>query len=231
MTLTDGDVIRFDYTLWDGQGKPLDTSIEDKAKDLKIHNDGKGYRPLTITVGRNQIIPGLEKELLALDVGTTKTIDVAAADAYGVRDPARIKDIPMAQFRKQKVQPQVGMAINYENQRAVITRVAGGRVRLDMNHDLAGHDLRYEVTITERITDREGKVRAVLENLFMGGSPFTLDGDVLTVDVPQQAMFDQQWSQAKFRVVNELKMAAGEPVQVKLVETYPAMPQALDEEE
>ncbi len=225
MALNEGDVIRFDYTLWiAGTDTPLDTSVEEVAKKTGIHRDQKNYQPLTITVGRRQIIPGLEAKLLGLKVGETKTIDVPAALAYGDRDPAKIKDVPMAQFRKQKLTPQPGMEVNFENQRAVVTRVAGGRVRLDMNHDLAGKDLRYEVTLQETITDREPKVNAVLQTLFSGGATFTLTDDTLTLDVPQQALFDQSWTQAKFRVVNELKMAAGEPVVVKLVETYPAMP-------
>jgi FKBP-type peptidyl-prolyl cis-trans isomerase 2 len=225
MSLTEGDVVRFDYTLWNGKGDALDTSIEETAKELKIHNDKKAYRPLTITVGRRQIIPGLENELLGMEVGKSATFDIPAADAYGVRDASKIKDIPMAQFRKEKVQPQLGMTLNYENQRAIVTRVAGGRVRIDMNHDLAGQDLRYEINMTEQITDRNGKVAAVLDGLFMGGAPFTLTEDTLEMEVPQQALFDQSWAQAKFRVVNELKMAAGEPLVVKLVESYPAMPQ------
>ncbi len=227
MALKEGDVIRFDYTLWvSGNETPLDTSDEELAKKTGIHREQKAYQPLTITVGRRQIIPGLESEIVNLKVGETKTIEVAAADAYGARDATKIKDVPMAQFRKQKVQPQPGMEINFENQRAVVTRVAGGRVRLDMNHDLAGKDLRYEVSLKETITEREPKVAAVLQTLFSGGAVFDLTDDTLTLEVPQQALFDQSWTQAKFRVVNELKIAAGEPLVVKLVETYPAMPSA-----
>ncbi len=227
MALSEGDVIRFDYTLWvAGNDTPLDTSVEELAKKSGIHRDEKSYQPLTITVGRRQIIPGLESELLDLTIGETKTIDVPAAKAYGDRDPSKIKDVPMAQFRKQKLNPQPGMEVNFENQRAVITRVAGGRVRLDMNHDLAGKDLRYEVTLQETITEREPKVQAVLQTLFSGGAEFELSDDTLTLEVPQQALFDQNWMQAKFRVVNELKNAAGEPLVVKLVEKYPAMPSA-----
>ena len=50
-----------------------------------------------------------------------------AAEAYGERDPAKVKDVPMAQFRKQKIQPQVGLELSFQGQRGVVTRV--GRVR------------------------------------------------------------------------------------------------------
>ncbi len=230
MSLSDGDVVRFDYTLWSGDDA-LDTSIEDKAQELGIHRPDKAYRPLTITLGQRQIIPGLERRLVDAKPGTPTTIDVPAAEAYGARDANKIKDVPMAQFRKQKVQPQVGMQLNYENQRATITRVAGGRVRLDMNHDLAGKDLRYEITVQKVITDRKDKVEAVLEGLFVGGAPFTLSDDTLELEVPDQAKFDREWPMAKFRVVNELKQAAGEPIKVRLVEEYPAFTPPTDEEE
>ncbi len=230
MSLADGDVVRFDYTLWTGK-EALDTSDEEKAKELGIHREDKAYRPLTITLGQRQIIPGLERRIVDMKEGDAKSIDVPAAEAYGARDAAKIKDVPMAMFRKQKVQPQVGMSLNYEGQRAVVSRVAGGRVRLDMNHDLAGKDLRYEITLRKIIQDRKDKVEAVLEGLFVGGAPFTLTDDTLELEVPDQAKFDREWPMAKFRVVNELKQAAGEPIKVRLVEEYPAFTPPTDEEE
>ncbi len=223
MSLQEGDVLRFDYTLFiDGEKKPLDTSIEETAKANKIFHEEKNYRPLTITLGRKQVISGLEKFLLESgDKKGTQTVTIPAAEAYGERDAAKVKDVPMAQFRKQKMQPQVGLELNMGGQRGIITRVAGGRVRVDMNHDLAGKALRYEITLDSVITDTEEKINAVLEGLFpFGGYKLKL-GETVDLEIPDQAKFDQQWPMHKFRVLTDLRAVAGFEKTIRIIENYP----------
>ncbi len=231
--MQEGDVVRFDYVLRvQGEDKPLETSMEEAAKEYGIHHQ-KQYQPLTITMGRQQILPALEKQLQEkAKVGETQKFALTAAEAYGDRDPSRIQNVPMAQFRKEKVQPQVGMELNLQGQRGVITRVAGGRVRVDMNHELAGKDLEYEITIRDVISDPQEKLEAVMGMLFpMGGHKLEVTDDAVTVELPDQVKFDQNWGQHKFRVLTELRAAAGTNKDVLLVERYPAMPDNATEEE
>lgn len=232
MALKDGDVVRFDYTLW-VDGKMVETSQEEVAKENKIHRDNRRYQPLTITLGAKQIIPGLESHIRSHgQKGKSVTVEIAAPDAYGEREAAKVKDVPMAQFRQQKVQPQVGMTLNYENQRGTITRVAGGRVRVDLNHELAGKPLKYDYTIRDILTDEKAKVEAVLDGLFQKGTyKYTLDADAVALEVPDQAKFDQNWMMAKFRIISDLRLATDKKKAVKLVEVYPVMPDASPEAE
>ncbi len=230
--LADGNVIQFDYTLW-VDGKLVETSQESVAKENSIHRDNRRYQPLTVTLGAKQIIPGLESHIRSHGVaGTPVTVELAAGDAYGARDPHKIKDVPMAQFKAQKVEPKVGMTLTYENERGVITRVAGGRVRVDLNHDLAGKPLKYEYTIRQILTDEKSKVEAVMGNLFPPGSyKLHFDADAVSLEVPDQAKFDQNWLMAKFRVVGDLRNATDKKKVIKLIEIYPVMPDAPAEEE
>jgi FKBP-type peptidyl-prolyl cis-trans isomerase 2 len=224
MALKDGDVVRFDYTLY-VDGKMVETSEESVAKANGIHRESRRYAPLTITLGNRQIIPGLESHLRSHgQKGKTVTVDLAAADAYGERDPKKIQTIPMQKFKAQKVEPQVGMMLNLGNERGVVTQVAGGRVRVDTNHDLAGKALRYEYTVRDVVDDEAGKVQAVLDNIFgPDGAKATVHGDHVTVDVPDQVKFDQNWMMAKFRVVADLRTVTGKTKAIKLVETFPVM--------
>ncbi len=230
-----GDVIRFDYTLWlDGEKKPLDTSLESVAQEHDIHREGKVYAPLTITLGRQQIIPGLEKRLMDMKAGEDASFDLTPEEGYGERDPKKLKDLPMAEFRKQKVQPQVGMEINLEGGKGTIVRVAGGRVRVDLNHDLAGKKLRYDVAVKEIINDVAGKVDAVCGYLFpMGGHKVHIQEKAVHLELPDQAKFDPQWPQHKFRVLSELRSATELDYDIVITETYPAHPEGhkADEEE
>src|SRR5688572_22457814 len=222
--LKDGDVIRFDYTLY-VDGKMVETSEETVAKANGIHREQRRYNPLTITLGSRQIIPGLESHMRSHgQKGKAVTVDVAAADAYGERDPKKIQTVPMQKFKAQKVEPQVGMQLNLGGERGTVTQVAGGRVRVDLNHDLAGKALRYDYTIREVVSDEPGKVAAVLENIFgPGAAKAKVEGDTVTVEVPDQVKFDQNWMMAKFRVVADLRMATDKKKAIRLVEVFPAM--------
>ena len=65
----EGDVVKVHYT-----GKLKDKSIFDSSQDGD---------PLEITLGTGQVIPGFEKAVVGMDVGDSKTVEIAAQDAYG----------------------------------------------------------------------------------------------------------------------------------------------------
>ncbi|MHB8632458.1 MAG: FKBP-type peptidyl-prolyl cis-trans isomerase [Thermoplasmatota archaeon] len=218
MPLADGDVVLFDYTLW-VDGKPVDTSEEQRAKALGIHREGRRYRSLTVVLGAKQIITGLESHLRSHgQVGVTAKVEVAAEDAYGARDPHRIKDVPMAQFRAKKVAPEVGMALTLGGERGVVTRVAGGGVRVDLNHDLAGKPLTYEYTVRGVVQEERAKVEAILDGVFPAGGYKVDVGAAVTIEVPDPLKFDADWAMAKFSVVAQLRRVTPKPI--RLVEVY-----------
>jgi FKBP-type peptidyl-prolyl cis-trans isomerase SlyD len=224
MALQDGDVIRFDYTLR-VDGKVLETSQEDVARREGVFREGRRYQPLVVTLGQGHIIPGLESHMRSHgQAGVPVTVTVAAKDAYGERHADKIKDVPMAQFRSQKVDPQPGMSVTLAGERGTVTRVAGGRVRVDLNHELAGKDLTYEYAIREVVTDEKAKVEAVLDHLFRPGTyKVAVEGDAVVLEVPEAAKFDQNWTMAKFRVLADIRAATQKKKAVRFVEVYPVM--------
>lgn len=224
MTLNDGDVVRFDYTLY-LDGKAVETSMEDVAHEHGLPHHHGAMKPLTLVIGQRQIIAGLEEELVAKPEGSY-TVEIPAAKAYGERDPNLVSMMPMARFKKMAGQaPQPGMALNMEGRRAIVTRVMGGRVQIDANHDLAGKDLTYDVVVREVVSDEAAKVQAVLETFFMGAVPVaSFEGDVVSLEIPDQAKFDQQWPMHKFRLIAQLRGVTSMDKDIRLIETYPANP-------
>lgn len=215
-------MVRFDYVLsFDGDVR--EASTEEAAKKHGVHQDGRSYAPLTFVVGGRQIIPGLEAEVVEHKAGDSFSCTIPAADAYGERDPKKVQTIPMAQFKKQGVTPQVGQVINWNQQRVVVTHVGGGRVRVDGNHELAGKDLDYEVTVTDVVTDDKDKLAAVLDMFFSEAAEHEYDGNEVTLYIPDQAKFDQNWPMMKFRVLTQIRQVVGLDKPVNLVERYPAM--------
>ena len=127
------EVISFHYTLTDPTGQTLDSSL--------------GHEPLTFMSGNCQIIPGLESQLLPLNVGDKKRLSVAAKDAYGERDPNRVFDVPLEKFPEQNVKVGDKFRMGNNHQAAVVTvvGVTGTQVRIDTNHPLAGVDLTFAI--------------------------------------------------------------------------------------
>lgn len=132
-------VIGFHYTLKDKEGTTIDSSV--------------GATPLLFLEGSGQIIPGLEKELLPMSTGDKKSVEIKASEAYGeVVDDLRIT-VAKTQFPEEsniKVGDQ--FQVNEEPTAPIFTIVdiAEEEVKIDGNHPLAGHDLFFDVEITEK---------------------------------------------------------------------------------
>ncbi|MBD63994.1 MAG: peptidylprolyl isomerase [Halobacteriovoraceae bacterium] len=139
-------VFGFHYTLKDKDGNVIDSS--------------QNTSPLLFLESSGQIIPGLEKEIVDLEVGDKKNVEVKAADAYG----EVIEDL---RITVQKSQFPEGQELNIGDQFQVtnedhapiftVVNIEGEDVHVDGNHPLAGHDLFFDVELTEKrdATDEE----------------------------------------------------------------------------
>jgi FKBP-type peptidyl-prolyl cis-trans isomerase SlyD len=139
-------VIGFHYTLKDKDGNVVDTSADTS--------------PLLFLEGSGQIIPGLESEIKTLAVGEKKNVEIKAADAYGeVIEDLRIT-VQKSQFPEaQEIKVGDQFQVNEEPDAPVFTimNIEGEEVHIDGNHPMAGHDLFFDVEITEKrdATDEE----------------------------------------------------------------------------
>jgi FKBP-type peptidyl-prolyl cis-trans isomerase SlyD len=131
-------VISFHYTLTNKAGEVIDTSRDQQE-------------PFSYLEGKSQIIPGLEKVLALLNVGDTKKIEVAAADAYGMPDAQLVVEVSRDKLPSsneitvgdqfQASGPQGEMLLFR------VLELNGDQVKLDGNHPLAGEDLVFDVEV------------------------------------------------------------------------------------
>ncbi len=132
----------------------MDVGIEyTLTVDGAVVDSTKGKPPFHYVQGRQQVIPGLERQLAGLRVGDAKEITVKPEDGYGVVDPAAVIEVPLAKLPKD-VTPAVGMSLRGTNAqgqafRAIIKEVKGETVVLDRNHPLAGKTLNFKVKVTD----------------------------------------------------------------------------------
>lgn len=131
-------VVKMDYTL---------------TVDDEIIDSTDAYGPFEFIQGHRNIIPGLERELFGMQVGETKEILVEPAEGYGEFDANAFIDLQKSQFP-----PDYGFAIGKSlrlsdsNGRlftAVISEIGENDVRVDLNHPLAGKQLKFVATILD----------------------------------------------------------------------------------
>ncbi|RJP30780.1 MAG: peptidylprolyl isomerase [Actinobacteria bacterium] len=131
--------VAFDYRLYEEGGELIESSPEDE--------------PLSFVYGEGSIIPGLERELEGMQPGESKEVVVKPEDAYGLRDPELVQQVPRERFAAGSTlevgmsyvgRTEAGHVINF-----LITSMDDDKVEIDMNHPLAGTTLRFEVTIND----------------------------------------------------------------------------------
>jgi peptidylprolyl isomerase len=94
MSVKSGDNIFIDY-VGHVDGKVFDTSNESVAKQNDIYTANRTYRPLKFTVGKGEMIKGIDEGVIGMKVGETKTITIPPEKGYGQFDPGKISTYPI----------------------------------------------------------------------------------------------------------------------------------------
>lgn len=138
MQITANQVVSMHYTLTNPKGEVIDSS--------------QGKAPLAYLHGHGNIIPGLEKQLEGKVVGDKLVAEVPAAEGYGEKNADLIIEAAKSQF-PEGMEIQTGMRFEANTPTGAriveVVEVAGEVVKVDMNHPLAGVDLKFDVEVME----------------------------------------------------------------------------------
>lgn len=139
MPASSGDTVRVHYTGTLADGTEFDSSA--------------GRDPLVFTLGSGQVIPGFDQGVTGMEVGESKTITIPAAEAYGPRREEMLISVPRAQF-PEGVDPEIGQQLQLgtasgQTLVATVVEISDAAVVLDANHQLAGEDLTFELTLED----------------------------------------------------------------------------------
>ena len=135
-TVQSGLVVSMEYTLT-VDGEELDSS--------------RDAGPLQFLAGYDNIVPGLEREMLGMKVGETKDVLVSAAEGYGEFDEDAYMEVPRSEF-PEDMEIELGMELGVSDeddshQMALVESFDNETVRLDFNHPLAGAELQFNVKV------------------------------------------------------------------------------------
>lgn len=163
MPVEKGDFILLDYVARVKEtGEIFDTSLADVAREAKIYKENTIYEPMLVVVGEGWVLKGLDEQLEGLEVNRKATLEIPPEKGFGLRDPSKIKLIPLRKFRERNITPYPGLEVEIDGKIAVVRSVGAGRVQVDFNLPLAGRTLIYEVEVKKKLETLEEKVEALL---------------------------------------------------------------------
>ena len=189
-----GDFLLINYTLKVKEsGETVGTTLETVAKETKLFRGEERYEPFFVIVGEGWVPKGLDEAFTGLDLGKASTIELPPEKAYGVRDPKKVRLVPLRKFRADGLTPVPGLQVNVDGKTAQVRAVGAGRVQVDYNHPFAGRTLIYNLTVEKQIETEEEKIRNLIHRQIssVDQQKFAVKvaDDRLEVELPEEAFF------------------------------------------
>lgn len=123
-----------------------------KGASGEVLDSSKGKDPLVYLHGANNIIVGLEEQLIGKKVGDNVTAVVPPEKAYGMPIEALVQEVPKAAFGDEVAKIEVGMRFQAETEQGtvpvVVTTIENDMITVDGNHPLAGKELHFQCSIS-----------------------------------------------------------------------------------
>jgi peptidylprolyl isomerase len=190
MTLQKSTLIYANYTAKvKDTGEAIETTSEEEAKKLNIHDATRKYEPRLIAVGEGWVIGGLDEEVMKMDVGQRKQIELTPDKAFGQRDPTQLRMIPLRKFGERAHELSAGDSVDVDNRVGTVRFIGSGRAQVDFNHRLAGKNVVYDFEVIRKVETEADKVRALIDRRFGGEGAkvtFSMKEGELEVEIPEE---------------------------------------------
>ncbi len=207
-------LVRFNFKAYIAdEDRMYDTNSIEAAKEAGLYNEKIPYEPVAHIIGSKRLFADLEDAIASAEIGKEYEVTIPCEKAAGPRNPKNVEYYPLKNFidREKEQYPQPGMTVTIGKRNGTIASVGAGRVKVDFNNPLAGHDLMYKFTVVEEVTDPVEKAKAVVEADFSTaeGFEFAVQDDKIVVTEPDICKYDSNWSIAKYKIVSDLRQVIG----------------------
>jgi len=225
MALQKGDFILIDYVARVKEtGEVFDTTIEEVAKKERLYKEGEIYEPKLVVVGEGWVLKALDESFLSMEVGKPSVVEIPPEKAFGLRDPEKVRRVPLKQLTARGITPSIGMRIEYDGKTAIVRAIGAGRVLLDFNPPLAGKTLVYEVTVKKKLEAEEEKIAALIHRRIpaveLEKFKFNVKAKTLSIEMPEEAFYLEGIQVAKRGIALDIQRFFPEITTVKFIETF-----------
>jgi len=154
VTITTGDSVTIEYTGRLDDGSVFDTSRESVAEETGLAEEqpDRNYDPLTVEVGANQVIEGMDDALVGLEQGATSTVAIPPEKAYGEWTEERVQEYDAEEFDRMMGEnsPEEGAYLETQDGGVgEIVKLGDEVVRVDFNSQLAGETLEFDIEVVD----------------------------------------------------------------------------------
>lgn len=157
-----GDRVRVHYTgtLEDGTVFDSSEAAQEESCGCDCSSSGGcgtgsdcGCDPLEFVIGEGNVIPGFEKAVIGLAVGSSTKVTIPADEAYGQRHEQMVAVVERSELGE-GVEPIEGQHLEVvlqdgSSMPVLITEVTDSTITIDGNHPLAGRDLTFDIKLVE----------------------------------------------------------------------------------
>ncbi|MCZ2808982.1 MAG: FKBP-type peptidyl-prolyl cis-trans isomerase [Candidatus Bathyarchaeota archaeon] len=225
MPIQKSDFILVDYT---GKvketGEVFDTTSEETAKENKLYKEGEIYEPRLVVVGEGWVLKALDEALLTFKIRKNESVEIPPENAFGNRDPEKVKLVPLRRLVARGITPKVGAQVEYDKRLATVRIMGSGRVTLDFNPPLAGKTLVYEVSVKKKLKTDAEKISALIHRRIPAVEDekfaFKVGKANVTVNMPEEAFYVEGIQLAKRGIALDIQRFLPELKTVKFVEAF-----------
>jgi peptidylprolyl isomerase len=127
-----GDTVRIHFTGWLENGAVFGSSQDDE--------------PVQLILGSEQMLEGLEKALVGMQVGEKKTVRVSAEEGFGPRRPELQQQVPRTALPEgAKIGDRLSARAGDRSVHVWVRALEEDTATVDGNHPLAGQTLTFDV--------------------------------------------------------------------------------------
>lgn len=206
MKLKNKDFIEIEFTARVKDGEIFDSNRKEELKKFDPKTEAK---PFVFSIGQGMFLKGIEEVLIGKEIGKHK-IELAAKDAFGLRNSKLIQRMPAKIFKEHNLNPVQGISFNFDGRVGKVLASSGGRVIVDFNNPVAGKDVIYDLDILRKIDNQNEQIKAFIEFLFKRELKFEVKDKNVIIFVEKEAVKFVELFKEKFKEIFDLELVVKE---------------------
>jgi len=224
MTFQKGTLILVDYTAKvKDTSEVFETTREADAKPSSLYDANARYQPRLVSVGESWVLKGLDDALLNTSVGDKLTVEVPPEKGFGVRDPGKVRMIPLRKLGDDAEKISVGDAIEIDERTGIVRFIGSGRVQVDFNHRFAGKTIVYDVNVVKSLNTDEEKIMGLLKRRLPVDESklqFKINEMQLDITMPEETFLAEGLQIIKRAIVNDIFKFVNKLEKINFIEGY-----------
>ncbi|MDZ7641136.1 MAG: FKBP-type peptidyl-prolyl cis-trans isomerase [Desulfurivibrio sp.] len=126
---------------------------EGRLEDGELFESSDDSAPTSFKIGEQLLLPSLERAVIGMEKGQTRTVSIAPEEGYGPHHEELVVTVPRENLSPGELNPGAVVAMNLERDGqthrlpAMVVEADEQQVKVDFNHPLAGQELFYTITL------------------------------------------------------------------------------------